>query len=339
MTARVSVIVPCRNEAGTIDAFLASALAQKLPPATELEIVVADGASDDGTRAKLDAWQARDKRLVVIDNPARITSAALNRAIDAARGEIVVRMDVHTVYAEDYVAECVRALRESGATCVGGAWQPVGEGWPQAVIARAFQSRFGSGGAASRRTDYTGEVDTVYLGAWKRDDLLRLGGFDEALVRNQDDELNLRIVRSGGKVWQSAAIRSQYAPRASFAALFRQFYQYGYWKVAVIRKHRLPAAPRHLVPFAFTALLLMLALAGFAWRPAWAALGALTALYAGAALVNAGALAGGSPRDALGIAWAFGCMHFGYGIGFGHALVDRVLLRRGARTAATRLTR
>jgi len=339
MTTRVSVVVPCRNEAGAIDAFLTSALAQKLPPDTTLEIVVADGASDDGTRARLDGWHAKDTRLVVIDNPARITSAALNRAIAAASGEIVVRMDVHTVYADDYVAECVRALRETGATCVGGAWQPVGEGWPQAAIARAFQSRFGSGGAASRRTDYTGEVDTVYLGAWRRDDLLRLGGFDEALVRNQDDELNLRIVRSGGRVWQSAAIRSQYAPRASFAALFRQFYQYGYWKVAVIRKHRLPAAPRHLVPFAFVALLVVLALAGFAWRPAWGALGVLAVLYTGAALVNAWALAAGSLREAVGIAWAFGCMHFGYGVGFGHALIDRVLLRRGTRDAATRLTR
>ncbi len=334
----VSVIVPCRNEALHIDAFVASALAQQLAAGVEIEVVIADGDSSDGTREKLAAWQQREPRLRVIANPQRITSAALNRAVAAARGEIVVRMDVHTEYAPDYVAQCVAALRETGATCVGGAWRPLGRGWPQAAIARAFESRFGSGGAASRRTDHTGEVDTVYLGAWRREELLRLGGFDEALVRNQDDELALRIVRGGGRVWQSAAIRSWYTPRASFVALFRQFYQYGYWKVPVIRKHRLPASPRHLVPFAFIATLAGLALAGLAWPAAWRLLGGVAILYTAAALASALALTR-SPREALGIAWAFACMHGGYGLGFGRGLLDFALLRRAPGDAATRLTR
>jgi hypothetical protein len=234
------------------------------------------------------------------------------------------------------VAQCLAVLRETGASCVGGAWRPVGQGWPQAAIARAFESRFGSGGAASRRVDFSGPVDTVYLGAWRRDELLRLGGFDEALVRNQDDELALRIVRSGGQVWQSASIRSWYAPRASFGALFRQFYQYGYWKLPVIRKHRLPASPRHLVPFGFVALLAVLALAGLAWPAAWWVLAGVAGLYGLAAVANAIAL---SSSQAPGIAWAFVCMHFGYGLGFGRGLVDFVLLRRAPRAAATRLTR
>jgi glycosyltransferase involved in cell wall biosynthesis len=336
---RVSIVVPCRNEAGHIDAFVRSALAQQLTGGNTLEVVVADGASDDGTRQRLAALAAGEPRLVVIDNPQRITSAALNRAVAAARGDVVVRMDVHTDYAPDYVAQCLRALAETGAACVGGAWVPAGQGWPQAAIALAFQSRFGSGGAASRRADFTGEVDTVYLGAWRRDELLRLGGFDEALVRNQDDELALRIRRGGGRVWQSATIRSRYTPRASFAALFRQFWQYGYWKVPVIRKHRLPASPRHLVPFAFVATLGLLAAAGLAWRPAWAAMGVVAVLYAAAALANARALAAGSWRDTAGIAWAFACMHAGYGLGFGRGLLDFTLLRRAPGDAATRLTR
>jgi succinoglycan biosynthesis protein ExoA len=335
----VSVVVPCRNEAGHLADFLTSVLAQRLPEGLALELVIADGASDDGTRARLDEWAATEPRLRVIDNPQRITSAALNRAIAAASGAVIVRMDVHTEYAPDYVAQCLRALRETGATCVGGAWVPVGSGWPQAAIARAFESRFGSGGAASRRADYSGEVDTVYLGAWPRDALLRLGGFDENLVRNQDDELNLRIVRGGGRVWQSAAIRSRYTPRASFMALFRQFWQYGYWKVAVIRKHRLPAAPRHLVPFAFFATLALLALAGFAWAPAWGWMAALAAVYGVAAMASALALAPGSLRDTLGIVWAFVCMHAGYGLGFARGLLDFAVLRRAPGQAATRLTR
>jgi glycosyltransferase involved in cell wall biosynthesis len=332
----ISVIVPCRNEVGHIDAFIASAMAQQLPAGDTLEVVVADGDSNDGTSARLAALAAADARLRVIANPQQITSTALNRAIAASSGDVVVRMDVHTDYAPDYVAQCARALAESGATCVGGAWRPVGEGGRQGAIARAFASRFGSGGAASRRVDYSGEVDTVYLGAWRRADLLRLGGFDEALVRNQDDELNLRIVRGGGRVWQSAAIRSWYTPRASYAALFRQFHQYGYWKVPVIRKHRLPASPRHLVPFAFVMVLGVLALAGLFWRPAWWALAAVVGLYTAAALVNAGAVA---PRQVLGVAWAFFCMHAGYGLGFGRGLLDFVLLRRAPGAAVTRLTR
>jgi succinoglycan biosynthesis protein ExoA len=335
----VSVVVPCRNEASHLDAFVASVLAQRLSTCDTLEVVVADGESDDGTRARLDTLAHAEPWLRAIDNPQRIVSTALNRAIAAAVGEVIVRMDVHTEYADDYVAQCLRALEETGATCVGGPWVPVGERGRQRQIALAFQSRFGSGGAASRRADYTGEVDTVYLGAWRRADLLRLGGFDETLVRNQDDELALRIVRSGGRIWQCSGIRSRYTPRASFAALARQFYQYGYWRVPVIRKHRLPASPRHLVPVAFVTLLLALALAGLVWPPAWWGLGSLAGFYAAVALANAWPLASGSARDAAGIAWAFACMQLGYGAGFACALVDFVLLRRRPGGAATRLTR
>lgn len=335
----VSIVVPCRNEAGYIDAFVDSALAQQLPAGVALELLVADGRSDDGTRERLAERAAREPRLRLIDNPARITSAALNAAIAAARGATVVRMDVHTTYAPDYVAACLAALRETGAACVGGPWVPVGQGWPQAAIAAAFQSRFGSGGAASRRVDFDGPVDTVYLGAWPRAVLQQHGGFDEALVRNQDDELALRIHRAGGLVWQSAAIRSRYAPRASFGACFRQFHQYGYWKVAVISKHRLPAVPRHLVPFAFVATLALLAAGGLLWRPLWVALAAVLALYGAAGTANALAVRPGSLRQGLGVFWACAAMQVGYGLGFARGLLDFAVLRRGPRASATTLTR
>jgi glycosyltransferase involved in cell wall biosynthesis len=328
---RISVIVPCRNEAAFIDGFVAAALAQRLASGDELELVIADGASDDGTRARLDAAAARDVRVRVVDNPARITPVALNRALAASGGEVIVRMDVHTTYAPNYVAMCVRVLEETGADCVGGAWRPVGDG----AIARAFRSRFGSGGAASRREGYSGEVDTVYLGAWRRETLRSLGGFDEALMRNQDDELALRIRRGGGRVWQDARIVSHYTPRESLGALWRQFFQYGYWKVAVIRKHRLPASPRHLVPFGFVAALALLALAAPWSRAAALALAALAGLYALALLAN-GLLA--APRRALGVAVATACMQLAYGLGFGRGLLDAAL-GRGAAAAMSRLTR
>jgi succinoglycan biosynthesis protein ExoA len=329
---RVSVIVPCRNEAGHLEPFLQGVFAQRLPDGCTLEIIVADGDSDDGTRDELRRWQAREPRLTLIDNPRRIVSTGLNAAIAVASGDLVVRMDVHTTYAPDYVAMCAQVLAETGADCVGGAWRPVGEG----AIAHAFRSRFGSGGAASRREAYSGPVDTVYLGAWRRETLLALGGFDEALVRNQDDELALRITRGGGRVWQDARIVSHYTPRESLGALWRQFFQYGYWKVAVIRKHRLPASPRHLVPFGFVATLALLALAAPWWAPAAGALAALGGLYALALMANGLAAA---PRQALRVALATACMQLGYGLGFGRGLLDMAVLRRGPAAAMTRLTR
>ncbi len=336
----ISVIAPCRNERDTLDAFCDSLAAQRLPPGHALEVLVADGRSDDGTRGLLQRRCAADPRFVFIDNPQRIVSTGLNRALAQARGALVVRMDLHTVYADDYLVQCARALADSGADCVGGPWRPAEAEGRAGTIARAFASRFGSGGAASRRVDHSGWVDTVYLGAWSRDRLRALGGFDETLVRNQDDELNLRIVRGGGRVWQDAAIRSWYTPRASYHTLFRQFWQYGYWKVPVMRKHRLPAAPRQLAPFALVALCAVLAAGALFWPPLWAALGLVVVLYAGAAL--AAAVAAAPPRKPLawaGIAWAFACMHIGYGLGFAAGLWDFVLLRRAAGVAATGLTR
>src|SRR5262249_29352304 len=152
-------------------------------------------------------------------NPRKITSTGLNRAILAAQGEIIVRMDAHTEYAGDYIRQCVQVLEETGADNVGGAWRTKASGYLQQAVALAFHSPFSAGGARSHEVDYEGYIDTIIYGCWRRKRLIEVGMFDEELVRNQDDELNLRITRSGGKIWQSARIRSWYQPRASLMAL------------------------------------------------------------------------------------------------------------------------
>lgn len=334
----ISVIVPCRNEARYIDAFLETVFAQRLDGGLyRLEILVADGRSDDGTRAKLDNWQQRNPALVVIDNERRIVSTGLNAAIERATGSIIVRMDVHTTYDPEYVAGCVDALLATDAACVGGPWRAIGRSERQSAIADAFMSRFGSGGALSRSVDYTGQVDTVYLGAWRRETLLACGGFDETLVRNQDDELNLRLKRTGGKIWQSSAIRSYYEPRDSYGSLFRQFHQYGYWKVPVIRKHRLPASPRQLAPFLFVSAICVLAFGALASTALQMLFGAVLGTYLAGIAAASGLLA--NPWRGLRVAGALICMHFGYGLGFGRGLLDFVVLRRGPHAQAVRLTR
>lgn len=346
----VSVVVPCRNERGHIDAFCASVAAQQLPPGWQLQVLVADGQSDDGTREQLQTLAARDPRFVCIDNPARIVSPGLNAAIAQARGEVIVRMDVHSRYAPDYIAACVKALAQTGADNVGGPWRAEAVDHPgdpgatamQQAIAAAFQSRWVSGGALSRCLDFNGWVDTVYLGAWPRATFARFGGFDENLVRNQDDEHNLRIIRGGGKVWQSAAIQSAYRPRASLAALFRQYQQYGYWKPFVMRKHGQAAALRHLVPGLFVfALLLALPLA--AYGHAWP-LEALVALYGVAVLATTGLIAATHQPPLPGAAvcrlpLVIAAYHLGYGLGSLLGWFDVLRGRQSGRSGFSRLTR
>lgn len=321
----VSVVCPCRNEASHIDTFLQD-LSHQEAGGFDLEFLVADGLSDDGTSQILHAWSARDRRLKIIQNAARIVSTGLNAALAEARGDIIVRMDVHTEYAPDYVAQCVSVLDETGAMCVGGPWHAKGKSDRQRAIAAAFGSAFGSGGAKSRQLNYTGPAETVYLGAWRRTDLISLGGFDEELVCNQDDELCLRIARKGGLIWQSKRIRSRYLARDSLGKLWKQFYEYGYWRAVVIRKHLAPSSLRQLAPGLFVGLLLVLAICGFVVSVAWLFAAALIAAYMAAALIAAFRVNDGCGlRSRALVVLSFICMHFGYGFGSAKGAVDSFL--------------
>lgn len=318
----VSVIVPCRNEGAHIETCVRSILEQEAP-AGDLEVIVADGMSDDGTRDLLDRLAAADPRLRIVDNLAGIVSTGLNAAIRAARGRIILRMDAHTAYAPDYVRQCVAVLQETGADNVGGPWVARGEGYVGRAVAAAFQSPFGVGGARNRDPDYEGAVDTVYLGCWRREIFDWIGLFDEQLVRNQDDEFNLRLTRAGGKIWQSPRIRSWYRPRASLPALFRQYMQYGYWKVRVIQKHRMPASVRHLVPAMSVLTLAFLALAAIVAPLAQIGLAFAVAAYV-CVLGLASGLAAARARWTLfpALPPVFVCFHVSWGIGFVRGMLD-----------------
>ncbi len=316
----VSIIAPCRNERVHIAAFCADALAQQLPAGWRLELCIADGGSDDGTREQLALLAAADGRVRCIDNPGRIVSTGLNRALAAAGGEVIVRMDIHTTYAADYVAQCLAALAQTGADNVGGPWraEPAAGAGPMAqAVAAAFQSAWVAGGAASRRLEHAGWVDTVYLGCWPRASFERFGGFDESLVRNQDDEHNLRIRRGGGRIWQSPHIRSRYRPRGALRQVFSQWFQYGYWKPFVIVKHRQPASLRHLVPAAFVGLLALGTVLALVGGPAWP-LGGLALAY-GAAVLGLSVAVALSARLPLAVAArvpvVIAAYHLGYGLG------------------------
>jgi succinoglycan biosynthesis protein ExoA len=253
----ISIVSACRNEASHIHDFVASLLAQDFGDYS-WEAIIADGMSTDGTRDELDRLCTGISHLQVISNPGKIVSTGLNAAIRHARGDFILRLDAHTTYAPDYCVRCVETLRRTGADNVGGAARTRAKGLVAGAVAAAYHSRFSTGGASFHDEDYEGFTDTVPYGCWRKEKLEAIGLFDEALVRNQDDELNLRLLRCGGKIWQSRDIVSWYSPRSTLSGLFRQYCQYGFWKVAVIRKHRIPGSWRHLVPVCFVLANLLL---------------------------------------------------------------------------------
>jgi succinoglycan biosynthesis protein ExoA len=321
----ISIIVACRNEMRHMGPFLDSLLMQDMD-GLAWEAIIADGMSSDGTRQFLEEYCAQHPRVRVIANTGKIVSTGLNMAIQAARGDIVLRMDAHTIYASDYCRRCVETLLSTGAGNVGGPARTKVEGVVPRAIAAAYHSRFSTGGAKFHDENYEGWVDTVPYGCWKKETLERIGLFDEALVRNQDDELNLRLLRAGDRIWQNPTILSWYSPRATVSGLFHQYFQYGFWKVMVIRKHRLPGSWRHLVPAGFAAAIIGLpaadAVAWGAGAPAsfkialtlWLGL----VLSYGLASIIASALAARRYGWATlpWLPWVFAAFHFSYGSGF-----------------------
>jgi succinoglycan biosynthesis protein ExoA len=334
-----SIIVPCRNERGHIEACLRSILGQEPPPGG-FEVLVADGMSNDGTREILSRLAAEDPRLKLIDNPGRIVSTGLNAALRASRGRVIIRMDAHTEYAPDSVRQCLVVLRETDADNVGGPWVVKGTGFMGRAIGAAFQSPFAAGPARSHDSAYQGTVDTVYLGCWPREVFDRIGLFDEAFVRNQDDEFNLRLTRAGGKLWQSPCIKSCYHTRGSLRSLFQQYTQYGYWKVKVIQKHRLPASIRHLIPATFVLMMLILTATAPFWPLALLTWSVLGALYITCNLVASVITA---TRAEFKFFWVlptvFACYHIGYAWGFLRGVWDFIVLRRAPASTMSTITR
>jgi glycosyltransferase involved in cell wall biosynthesis len=323
--ALVSVILPVRNEAAFIERNLAALAAQTYPKAA-LEVLVVDGQSDDGTPARVDAFAAAHGGLAVrrLDNPQRSMPAGFNVGLAASRGEVVIVVGGHCTLAPDYVARCVEALARTGADCVGGLIETVGETAAAQAIAAAQSSPFGVGGATFRMADaQPGYVDTVAFGAYRREVFGRIGGLDEELVRNQDDEFNFRLTQAGGKIWLDPAIRATYYSRSSLRKLWTQYYDYGLYKVRVIQKRGAVPSWRHLAPGSFVlATALGLGLYALTRRKLF-----LAPLVAYTAANLAFSLATGLAQPPQGkrpagrgilpyLPWAFAILHFAYGLGF-----------------------
>ncbi len=313
---KVSIISCCRNEIRHIRGFLRS-LDLQLRDGFDLEAILADGASSDGSRAILDEFAKGRPWVRVIENHGRIASTGLNAAIRASCGSVVIRMDAHTEYAENYVASCVAVLHRTGHAMVGGPMRMARGSYWQNAIGAAYPAKFFSGGSRVYDVEYEGKVDSVLYGCWLRAVLERAGLFDETMVRNQDDELSLRIIEAGGTIWQSPEIRCWYHPRRSPWALARQFFSYGFWKVYTMRKHRKVVRLRHLVPAIAVAALGLLICGAMVSRRARRILLAACSAYGGVAALGSVALVKSASDLILlpGLVVVFPCAHLAYGSG------------------------
>ncbi len=250
----ITIILPVRNEGILMKSALEAVLAQDYPGA--MEILVADGLSDDNTRGIIKEYQEKHPNLHMIDNPGKIVPTGMNAALRRAQGEIIVRVDGHCMIAPDYVSRCVDHLQNDGVEGVGGPMETIGETPLSETIAAAMSSPFGVGNSTFRtEKGCTRLVDTIPFPAYTRAIIDRVGLYDEELVRNQDDEYNYRIRQDGGRLLLAADVTSRYFSRGSLGKLWKQYFQYGFFKVRVLQKHPGQMSLRQFVPPVFVASL------------------------------------------------------------------------------------
>ncbi len=244
----VSILIPIRNETAYIDRCMQAVFSQNYPMDC-MEVLISDGMSDDGTKAKLETIQSLHPTVIIHDNPGLIVPMGLNILIPNASGEILIRVDGHCIISPDYVKNCVAHLLGEDVDGVGGPMHTIGETPLAQTIAIAMSSPFGVGNSAFRTT--TGKsviADTVPFPAYTRSIVRKAGLYDEELVRNQDDEYNYRVRSLGGKLLLADNVRSQYFSRASLRNLWKQYFQYGFYKVRVLQKHPRQMSARQFVP-------------------------------------------------------------------------------------------
>jgi len=317
----VSVIIPCRNEQATIREVLETLTLQTYP--LELvEVIVADGLSTDGTREKVKEFIRKCSGLAVrlIDNPRLTIPAALNNGIATASGEIIIRLDAHSFPSKSYIELSVKDLQDGKGANVGGIWKikPGGEGWIPRSIALAAANPLGVGDAQYRIGSIAGEVDTVPFGAFRKETALRLGGFNESLLTNEDYEFNTRIRKSGGVIWLNPEISSEYIARKSWRDLARQYWRYGYWKNRMLHLHPETMRWRQALPPIFVAMIAVLAILSIGSEYARLTLALVCGIYL-ASLIAASVPSTARQKDIkmlIGIPISIATMHFSWGTGF-----------------------
>lgn len=329
MSPRVSIIIPCYNEQATIRQLLEAIYRQSYPRA-EMEVVIADGNSEDATRDEITSFKNEHPDLAVriVDNKGRSIPSAINCAILASAGEMIVRMDAHSQPYPDYVKNCISALEAGLGDNVGGVWEikSGGKSWIARSIAVAAAHPLGVGNAGYRIGAQASVVDTVPFGTFRRSLIDKIGLFDETLLSNEDYEFNTRIRQSGGHVWLDPEIVTVYYARSTLRELARQYWRYGYWKFRMLRRYPDTLRWRQALPPLFVVSLFGLTL--LAW---WALAGWLLllelAIY-GTVLLLTGMLSAWRQQKTylfIGLPVSIATMHLAWGGGFLWSIIMSLL--------------
>jgi len=324
----VTVIIPCRNEEKTIGRVL-YAIKEQDYPLNALDVVIADGFSNDNTRKYIAEFCAEnpDLSVLIIDNPKQEIPTGLNLAIQAAKGEIIVRMDGHSLPHPDYISRCVENLSAHKGDNVGGRWiiMPGEDTWIARGIAAAAAHPLGVGNVKYRISGEASPVDTVPFGSYYRTLFDEVGYFDETLLTNEDYEFNTRIRQMGKIVWFDPSIACRYFSRPDLASLGRQYWRYGFWKAKMVRRYPGSIKPRQLMPPMFVAGLVLMVLAELVFAPIFYGLLAIFLLYVGIIVIASlpEAASRKDPSLIVSIPLAIMTMHFTWGSGFLQSIVQK----------------
>jgi len=334
----VSVTIPCRNEEKYIAKCLQSIIDCDYEK-SKITVFVCDGLSDDRTQAIINEFSEKYPFIQLLVNHKKTTPQALNLGLKANDAAVKIILGAHAEIYHDYIKNCVEILNTKAEVgCVGGILENVMEDETSTIISLAMSSSFGVGNAHFRTGEKDGYVDTVAFGAYKNEVFTKAGYFDEDLIRNQDDEFNYRLQTSGYKIFLSKNIKSKYYVRASYQKLYKQYYQYGYWKVFVNTKHKTVTTIRQTIPALFVMFIFfgswLSLLSHFFFSIFLAGLFAYLAigLYS-ANKKSANALA------TIKIFYVFFILHFSYGLGYLKGIIDFVVMGRRPSKKSEALTR
>jgi glycosyltransferase involved in cell wall biosynthesis len=327
----ISIIIPCRNEEDYITGCLDSVLAQDYP-GDKMEILVADGMSTDDTKKIILDFEKKHPSIHYFENPKKIVTMGLNILIKQAKGEFILRMDAHTEFPKDYVSKCVKYIQEYNVDNVGGiiVTLPGNNTLRAQAIALAMSSTFGVGNSYFRTgTKEPRMVDTVPFGCFRKEVFDKVGLFDEDMVRSQDAEFNLRLIKNGGKILLAPDIVSHYYARDSFIKLITMYAQYGYFKSLSAAKLGKIMGIRQMIPALFVGSLLVLVLGAILFKPLiWLFLFELGLYLAANSYFSFKISLKNSPFLLPFLVWSFILIHFTFGYNYLRGIIDFWILKK-----------
>lgn len=326
---KISITIPCRNEENYISDCLESIVNSNYPKDL-FKVFVCDGCSDDSTLSIVNEFKARfPNNIEVLINERRTTPYALNLGLKQGGFDIKIILGAHSKIDSNYLLNCANDLIDKpDLGCVGGIINNKSENNIAEVISKAMSSSFGVGNAYFRTGEKSGYVDTVAFGAYRSEVFEKIGYFDEELVRNQDDEFNYRLIQSGYKIWLNPKIKADYFVRGDYKKLWKQYYQYGYWKVFVNQKHKAVTSIRQLIPFLLVLFSFSGPIAFIMPQEIIFLYGLGLCLYFIFAMLYAYKAAGSQKKIVFQIFYTFLILHYSYGLGYFNGVITFILLNR-----------